>query len=163
MNKTKRLVTLSAVVALAMVLSYLERLLPEPPIPGIKLGLANIAVIFTLYKLGWREALAVSLLRVILLSMLFGTLVSFFYAVAGATVSFIVMLLLKSLTPLNTITVSIVGAISHNLAQILVACFLFDTNLIVYYLPFLIISGTVAGIAIGVAGAMLVRRVKIGW
>ncbi len=163
MNKTKKLVTLAVVVSLAMVLSYLERLLPEPPIPGIKLGLANIAVVFALYKLGKLEALVISVVRVIVLSMIFGTFVSFLYAIAGATVSYLLMLLLKSLTPLNTVTISIVGAISHNLAQIGVACLLFETNLIIYYLPFLIISGTVAGVAIGVAGAMLVKRVKIKW
>ena len=163
MNKTKKLVTLAVVVSLAMVLSYLERLLPEPPIPGIKLGLANIAVVFALYKLGKWEALVISLVRVMVLSMIFGTFVSFLYAISGAIVSFLLMLLLKCITPLNTVTVSIVGAISHNLAQIGVACFLFETNLIIYYLPFLLISGTVAGLAIGTAGALLIKRVKIKW
>ena len=163
MNRTKKLVTLSVVVALAMVLSYLEHLIPPPPVPGIKLGLANIAVVFALYKLGLFEAGIISVVRVILSSVLFGSTVSFWYAIAGATVSLVLMILIKSFTPLNAITVSTVGAISHNLAQIGVACILFDTNIIVYYLPFLLISGTVAGIVIGTAGAMLVKRVKFKW
>lgn len=163
MNKTKRLVTLSVVVALAMVLSYLERLLPELPIPGMKIGLPNIAVIFALYKMGKCESLIISIIRVILVSLLFGSPVSFWYSLAGATLSLVLMILLKSLTPLNTVTVSIVGGISHNVAQICVASILLETNIVTYYLPFLIIAGTVAGVVIGIAGAMLVKRVKIKW
>ena len=162
MNKTKRLVTLSVVVALAMVLSYLERLLPELPIPGIKLGLPNIAVVFALYKMGKWESLAISIVRVILVSILFGSPVSLWYSLAGATLSLTLMILLKR-TPLNIITVSIVGGVSHNIAQICVACLLLETNIITYYLPFLLIAGTVAGVVIGIAGAMLVKRVKIKW
>lgn len=164
MNKTKKLVTLSMVVALAMILSFIESRLPTfVPIPGIKVGLANIAIVFALYKLGKWESLVVSIVRVVLVSILFGNAVSLWYSLAGATLSLILMILLKSFTPLSTVTISTVGGIAHNIAQIGVACILLETDLITYYLPFLLISGTIAGIAVGTAGAMLVKRVRIRW
>ena len=150
-------------VAIAMTLSYIDRIITSlaPLPPGIKLGLANIAVVFALYKLGTKEAAIISVLRVALTAMLFGSMVSFWYAIAGATVSLILMILLKKFTPLSCVTVSTVGGISHNIAQICVASLLFDTNLLIYYLPFLLVAGVVAGIVIGTASALLVNRIKI--
>lgn len=162
-NNTKKLATLSIAVSLAMVLSYVDKIITSlaPLPPGIKLGLANIAVVFAIYKLGVKEGVIISVVRVILASFLFGTVVSFWYAIAGATVSLILMIILKKLTPLSCVTVSTVGGISHNVAQICVASILFDTNLLVYYLPFLLVAGVVAGIVIGTASAILVKRIKL--
>lgn len=162
-NNTKKLATLSIAVSLAMVLSYVDKIITllAPLPPGIKLGLANIAVVFAIYKLGVKEGVIISVVRVILASFLFGTVVSFWYAIAGATVSLILMIILKKLTPLSCVTVSTVGGISHNVAQICVASILFDTNLLVYYLPFLLVAGVVAGIVIGTASAILVKRIKL--
>lgn len=162
-NNTKKLATLSIAVSLAMVLSYVDKIITSlaPLPPGIKLGLANIAVVFAIYKLGVKEGAIISVVRVILASFLFGTVVSFWYAIAGATVSLILMIILKKLTPLSCVTVSTVGGISHNVAQICVASILFDTNLLVYYLPFLLVAGVVAGIVIGTASAILVKRIKL--
>ena len=162
-NNTKKLATLSIAVSLAMVLSYVDKIITSlaPLPPGIKLGLANIAVVFAIYKLGVKEGVIISVVRVILASFLFGTGVSFWYAIAGATVSLILMIILKKLTPLSCVTVSTVGGISHNVAQICVASILFDTNLLVYYLPFLLVAGVVAGIVIGTASAILVKRIKL--
>ncbi len=162
MKNTKKLAALAVTVALAMVLSFLESRIPAfVAIPGIKVGLANIAVIFTLYKFGTRDAAVVSVIRVLLVSLLFGTTVSLWYSLAGATLSFVLMLLLKKLTPLSVVTVSVVGGISHNIAQIGVACLLLETNVIMYYLPFLLLSGVIAGIAVGVASALLIRRINL--
>jgi heptaprenyl diphosphate synthase len=157
MNNTKKLVTLSISVSLAIVLSWVDKIITSlaPLPPGVKLGLANIAVVFALYKLGIKEAAIISVVRVILASFLFGTVVSFWYAIAGATFSMLIMILLKLVTPLSCVTVSTVGGISHNVAQICVASILFDTNLLVYYLPFLLIAGVVAGIVIGTASGIL--------
>ena len=162
-NNPKKLATLSIAVSLAMVLSYVDKIITSlaPLPPGIKLGLANIAVVFAIYKLGVKEGVIISVVRVILASFLFGTVVSFWYAIAGATVSLILMIILKKLTPLSCVTVSTVGGISHNVAQICVASILFDTNLLVYYLPFLLVAGVVAGIVIGTASAILVKRIKL--
>ena len=163
MNKTRKLTTMAITVSLAIVLSYVDRIITSlaPLPPGIKLGLANVAVVFALYKLGVKEGAIISIIRVILTSILFGSVVSFWYALAGATFSLVIMILLKKLTDLTCVTVSTVGGISHNVAQICVASILFDTNLLIYYLPFLLVAGVVAGIVIGTASALLVNRIKI--
>lgn len=162
MSKTKRLATVSVLVSVALVLSFVESRIPAfVAIPGIKVGLANIAVIFALYKLGIPYAAAISVLRILLVSLLFGSAVSLMYSAAGALLSFLVMLFMKHLTPASTVAVSVVGGVCHNIGQILVACIVMQTNIIAYYLPFLLLSGTLAGIAVGVCSAMLIKRIKI--
>ena len=162
MNNTRRLTTLSITIALAMVLSYLESLIPVfVAIPGIKVGLANVAVIFTLYKLGDKEAIIISLIRVALISMLFGNAATFLYSIAGAIFSLVLMIILKRFSPLHTVAVSVVGGVAHNLAQICVASLLLRTDVLIYYLPFLLLSGIIAGIVVGVTGAILVERITI--
>ncbi len=161
MNKTKKLTALALTISFALILSYVEsRIPPFVAIPGIKVGLANIAVIFTLYKFGVRDAIVVSILRVLLVSMIFGTGVSLIYSISGAVLSLAVMILLKKLTPLKEIAVSVSGGVMHNVGQIAAASFMLSTNVVVYYLPFLILSGTVAGIAVGVVSAILVKRIN---
>ena len=159
---TKKITTLALTVSLALIFSFIESRIPAfVAIPGIKVGLANIAVIFTLYKLGAKEAIGVSILRVFLVSFLFGTPISLIYSITGATLSLTVMILLKKLTPLSEVTISVSGAIMHNVGQILAASFMLATNVIVYYLPFLILSGTIAGIAVGSVSALLIKKVKL--
>ena len=149
-------------VALALILSYVESKIPAfVAIPGVKVGLANIVVILALYKLGAKEAAAISGVRILIVSMLFGNAVSWVYSVTGAIFSFAVMLLLKKLTPLNEVTVSVAGGVMHNVGQIIAACMLMETAAVMYYLPFLIVSGVIAGIAVGIAAALLIKRVKI--
>ena len=144
-----------------MLLSYIESRVPAfVSIPGIKVGLANIAVIFALYKFGVKEAAAISIIRVLLLSTLFGTPVSFIYSVTGAVLSLTVMVILKKLTPLSEVGVSVFGGVTHNIGQIGAACVMLSTNVVIYYLPFLLLSGTVAGIAVGIISALLVKRVR---
>jgi len=163
-NNTIKLTTLALTVAFAMLLSYIESRIPAfVSIPGIKVGLANIAVIFTLYKFGVKEAITVSIIRVILISTLFGTPVSFIYSVSGATLSLVIMLILKKLTPLTEVTVSVAGGVMHNIGQIAAACVMLSTNVVVYYLPFLLVSGTIAGIVVGVVSALLIKRVRIDY
>lgn len=161
-SNTKRLTALALTISFALILSYIESRIPAlVAIPGIKAGLANIAVIFTLYKFGLKEAAAVSFIRVVIVSMLFGSPISMIYSIAGAVLSLASMALLKRLTPLNEISVSICGGIMHNVGQIAMASIMLSTNVVVYYLPFLILSGTLAGIAVGAASALLIRRIKI--
>ena len=161
-NNTKKLTSLALMVSFALVLSYVESRIPAfIAIPGVKVGLANIAVIFTLYKLGIKEAIMISLVRIVLISMLFGNPVSLIYSFAGSVLSLAVMFLLKKLTPLKEIAVSVVGGVMHNVGQIAVASLMLDTNVVTYYLPVLILSGTLAGIVVGCAGALLIKRVKI--
>ena len=160
--KTKKLVTLAVTVSVAMILSFVESRIPAfVAIPGVKVGLANIAVIFALYKMGWREALAVSLVRVALVALLFGSVVSLAYSIAGALISLSVMILLRRLGVFTEVAVSVVGGITHNIGQILVAFLLLETEVVFYYLPFLLVSGVIAGIAVGIASSLLVKKIKI--
>ena len=147
-------------IALAMILSYLESLIPSPGIPGVKLGLANLVVIFALYRLGWKEALGISLLRVFLVSLLFGHVMSLAYSASGAALSLVGMILLKKWDRLGTVAVSVIGGVLHNLGQILMAWAIMGAN-VVWYLPVLVLSGTIAGIAIGLVSAILVKRINL--
>ena len=160
-KKTLQLTTMAFIIAFAMILSFVESRIPAfVAIPGVKVGLANIAVIFTLYKLGVKQAITVSIIRVLLIAMLFGSAVSLIYSISGAVLSLLTMILLKRLTPLSEVAVSVTGGIMHNVGQIAAASFMLSTNVVVYYLPFLLVSGTIAGIVVGIASAILIKRVK---
>ncbi len=158
--KTKKITVLAMAIALAMILSYVESMIPSPGIPGVKMGLANIVVVFCLYRLGWKEAAGVSLLRVFLVSLLFGHAASLMYSAAGAVLSLLGMIALKATDRLSYITVSVIGGVLHNVGQILVAWALMGPN-VVYYLPVLIVSGTVSGILIGILAGLIVKRIEV--
>ena len=161
-NNTKKLTQLALAISFALILSFVESRVPTfVAIPGVKVGLANIAVIFMLYKFGVKEAIVVSLIRVFIVALLFGSAASLFYSVFGAVLSFAVMLLLKKLTPLQTVTVSVAGGIMHNVGQIIAASILLETNVVLYYLPFLLVSGTIAGIVVGSAAALLIHKIHL--
>ena len=158
--KAKKVSVMAMCIALAMILSYVESLIPSPGIPGVKLGLANLVVIFALYRLGWKEAVGISLLRVFLVSLLFGHVASLAYSASGAALSLVGMILLIRTDKLICVSVSVIGGVLHNVGQILMAWALMGAN-VVWYLPVLILSGTVAGVAIGVVSALLVKRIKL--
>ena len=160
-NRTKRLTTLAALTAAAMLLSFVESLIPPIiPVPGVKLGLSNVATLFALYRLGWREAAAVAAVRVTLSNLLFGSASGFMYAAAGALLALVIMMLLKSVAGLSSPTVSVFGAVAHNVAQIGVSMLILQTEVVIYYLPVLIISGIVTGLAIGIIGSMLLKKLE---
>lgn len=160
--KTKKLTTMALLVSVAMVLSWIESQIPPfVAIPGVKIGLANIAVVFALYRFGWKEAIGISLVRVFAVSLLFGTAVSLAYSVAGAAVSLLGMVLLKKSGLFSSVAVSVAGGVLHNVGQIGMACILLETNVLKYYLPFLILSGVIAGVAIGLISAVMVKRVRV--
>lgn len=161
-TNTKKLTALALTISFAMILSYIESRIPTfVAVPGIKIGLANIAVIFSLYKFGIKESMAVSIIRIVLISMLFGSPISMLYGLAGGILSLVAMILLKRFTPLKEIAISVCGGVLHNVGQIGMASILLSTNVIVYYLPFLLLSGTVAGIVVGIASALLIKRIRI--
>lgn len=159
--KTKKVAFLGMFVAFAMVLSYVEAQIPTfIPIPGIKLGLPNIAIIVVLYKVGWKESIIINLVRVLLVSILFGTTLSLLYSVSGAVLSFGIMMILKKIKIFSPIFVSVAGGIFHNIGQIVVACFVTLTSELLYYLPVLLISGTISGILIGIISATVVKKLE---
>ena len=157
--KASKVARYGLLVALALVLSYAESLIPPVGVPGVKLGLPNLAVVFALYRLGAVDAWVISLIRVGLAALLFGNGVSLAYSITGAALSLLVMCLLKRTGKFSETGVSVAGGVSHNIGQILVAVILLGTTRLAWYLPVLCVSGTVAGILIGVVSALLVKRV----
>lgn len=156
-QKTQTLALLGLCTAAAMILSYVESFIPSIT-PGLKIGLPNVVIVFVLYRAGWPAAAAVSLVRVGLTAILFGSVMSLAYGLAGAVLSLLVMALLRRLHFFSVVGVSVAGGVSHNAAQILVATAVMQTTQIVYYLPVLIIGGTIAGTLIGIAGGILISR-----
>ena len=159
MKKTKRLVLLAMLTAVAMILSYVESLLPSVGIPGVKMGLANIAVIFALFRFGWKEAAALSLVRVVLVSLLFGSVGAMLYSLAGAVLSLAVMALLRRIDRFSTVGISVAGGVAHNAEQILMAMLILQTKQLLGYLPVLAVSGIAGGVLTGLAAALLIRRI----
>lgn len=161
-KKIKKLAFLSLCTALALLLSYVEALIPPiyAAVPGIKLGLPNVAIIFALYRFGFREASAVSFVRLIIVAMLFGTAMTFAYSLAGAVLSLLVMFLLKKADILSTVGVSVAGGVCHNLGQVLVAMLLLNTAEIGYYMVILAVTGTISGIFVGLCGNFMIKRLS---
>ncbi|MFR8286670.1 MAG: Gx transporter family protein [Christensenellaceae bacterium] len=159
MKKTKRLVLLAMLTAVAMILSYVESLLPSVGIPGVKMGLANIAVIFALFRFGWKEAAVLSLVRVVLVSLLFGSVGAMLYSLAGAVLSLAVMALLRRIDRFSTVGISVAGGVAHNAGQILMAMLILQTKQLLGYLPVLAVSGIAGGVLTGLAAALLIRRI----
>ena len=162
----RQITIMGMLVALAMVLGFVETLIPiNLGIPGMKLGLANIVVVIALFLFDIKTAVVVSILRIILIAMTFGNMSMMFYSIAGASLSLLSMIAISKIKSFSLISVSIVGGIMHNVGQIICAAFVVRTNGVFTYLPVLIIAGLVSGALIGiVAGLILVRltNVKIG-
>ena len=161
MKYTNKIAYLGVFTALALILSFVESQIPPlMAIPGVKLGIPNIAILFILYKVGWKEAAVVNVVRVFVVALLFGSVMSMIYSFAGAFLSLLGMILLKKSNLFSCVTVSVVGGILHNVGQIIADCFVTETSELLYYLPVLIISGTVAGILIGLVAGMLLKRME---
>lgn len=148
--------------AVAMMLSYIEALIPPvySAVPGIKLGLANIAVIFALYSVDPKSAAFISLVRVALSALLFGSVMSFIYSFSGAVLSLAVMILLKKSALFSAVGVSVAGAVMHNVGQVLCAVIILGTAEIGYYLIFLSVSAVISGVLVGLVSALLIKKLK---
>ena len=165
MGKTSRkLAYLGLCTAVALILAYVEVLLPPlfTAVPGIKLGLPNIAILFVLYRYGMRYAAAVSFVRMAVVALLFGNPMTFVYSLAGAALSLLVMSLLRRLDFLSIVGVSVAGGVFHNVGQILMAMLLLGTAELGYYLIVLAITGTISGVFVGLCGALAVKRISGG-
>ncbi len=159
--KTRKIAYLGLLIALAFVFSYIEFLIPvNIGIPGAKLGLANLVIIVALYTLNEKDAFLLSIIRIVLVGFTFANLASMLYSFAGGILSFLAMLLAKRTNKLSMTGVSVIGGVFHNVGQIIMAIFVVKTMSLVYYLPVLIVSGLAAGVAIGILGAMVTKRIK---
>ncbi len=146
-------------LSLALVVSYVEALLPiNFGIPGVKLGLTNIVILFFLYRFGMKDAFCVSLARIFLAGFLFGNLFSILYSLVGGMLSLTVMGLLKKTNLFHVYTVSIMGGISHNLGQLIAAIFVVENLHLFYYFPVLLLSGALTGLLIGIVASEVMKR-----
>ena len=160
--RTKKLTFLGLAASVALILSYTEAMLPPiyAAIPGIKVGLPNIVILFLLYRYSVKEAAVVSFIRLVISTLLFGSITMLFYSTAGAVLSLALMALFKKLGLFSTVGVSVIGGVAHNLGQVFVAMIMLETAEIGYYMFILAISGTLAGIFIGLAGALLLSKLN---
>ena len=160
--KTQKLTVMALTTAIALVLSFIESQIPAfVAVPGVKMGVANIAIVYALYRLGWKEAALISLIRVVLVSLLFGSAASFLYSLAGAVLSLLGMALLKKTGKFTEIVVSVAGGVLHNIGQIAMASIILETDALRYYLPFLLVSGILAGVVIGLISGILISRIHL--
>lgn len=149
----------AVLIALAMVLSFLESRIPAfVAVPGVKIGFANIAVVVALYRFGAPFAGAVSLLRVVLVSLLFGNAAGWIYSTAGALFAWIAMWGTRAMHRFSPVGVSVAGGVAHNIGQILAACVVLRSGAVWVYLPVLVISGTLCAAGIGLVGGILICR-----
>ena len=161
-NHTAKWVALyGMLISLAFIFSYIEAVIPIPiPVPGVKLGLANLVSIVGLYTVGIKGTIAVSLVRIVLVGFTFGNLSSMIYSLAGGTVSLIFMILLKKTGKFSQVGVSIMGGIGHNIGQLTAAALITETAGVFFYLPFLMVAGVIAGAVIGLLGALVTARIQ---
>ncbi len=157
---TKQLTTMAMLTAIALAIHVAEAQIPAPvPIPGVKLGLANIVTVYAVFTIGAGPALMILVARILLGSLFAGQAMSLLYSLAGGLLCFVVMLLLKKILTRNQIWVaSVIGAIFHNIGQILVAIVVTGTPAIVSYLPVLLLSGIAAGLFTGFAAQTFIHR-----
>lgn len=157
----KKTAYIGVFLAFALILSYVESLVPFYfGVPGVKLGLANLAVVLALYLYGWREALLLNMMRVLLAGFLFGNLFMIMYSIAGAVCSFLIMGLFKKTGRFSILGVSMAGGIFHNAGQIAVAYFVTRTAGVVYYFPVLLAAGMITGLLIGLLAKEIMKYIR---
>jgi len=161
-SRTKKLAACSVLAAVGLIFTYVEALIPfSLGIPGVKLGFANIVIVFTLYRFGSKYAFGVNIVRIILAGLLFGSPFSALYSLAGGMISLCAMILVKKAGVFSITGTSMAGGVFHNLGQITVAALVVQTTQIVAYLPVLIFSGIAAGIVNGIVAQLCLERIKI--
>lgn len=156
--KAKKIALFGMLVALAFIFSYIEHLIPLPLPTGVKLGAANIVVLVALYFLGFKEAIIISLIRILLSGFAFG-ISTLPYSLVGGSLSLLVMAWMKKSDKFGLAGVSVTGSVFHNIGQTLVAMWLLGKNTM-YYFPLLLLSGIIAGILIGIISAIVLKKLK---
>lgn len=156
----KKLTFMALLTAIALTIFLVEAQIPAPvPIPGIKLGLSNIVTVYAIFALGPAEACMILLVRVVLGCLCSGQVMALLYSLAGGVFCLAAMLLLRRFVTERQIWVcSVVGAMFHNLGQILAAILITRTPALIVYLPVLVLSGLIAGLFTGLAAQFLLRR-----
>ena len=158
--KQKKIAYMGLFAAIAIIFGYVESLIPFfAGIPGIKLGLANLAVLFILEPYTWKEAALVSMVRILVIGFMFGNMFSILYSMAGAALSLTVMTLMKRFSGFSILGVSVAGGVSHNIGQLIIAALIVENTSLFYYAPVLLISGVITGILIGILTGEVTKRI----
>lgn len=158
----KKIAYSSILVALALILSYIEVLIPiNFGIPGVKLGLANLVIVIGLYFLNTSQVFIILITRILLVSFLFGNMSAMLYSLAGGIVSFTVMFLIKKIKGFSIVGVSIAGGVAHNIGQLIVASLVVENMKLIYYLPVLMIAGTLTGMLIGIIAQQVRQHIHL--
>lgn len=159
-NKVKKIAFCGLILALALIAGYVESMVPVAvAIPGIKLGAANSVILILLYMVGVKEAYFVNISRVVLAGFLFGSMSSILYSLSGAVLSMLLMTLLKKTDRFSISGVSMAGGVFHNVGQLMMAAWVLETTAVWYYLPVLIISGSITGLLIGFLTGEICKRI----
>ena len=161
--KTKQLTTMAILTALALALSWIERMIPLEmliPLPGVKLGLANTVTMFALYTLNIPAALLILIARCLLTALFSGNMTGLAFSLTGGLLSMLVMAAAKRSRHLSVYGVSVLGAAGHNCGQILIAMILMHSPYICGYLPYLLLIGTACGTATGAVSAGVMRALR---
>lgn len=154
--RTKRLALSAILAAMAMILSYIEALIQLPvPVPGIKLGLANLIVIIAIYKLGFKYAFIINCVRIITSGLLFTGLFGVIYSMAGGILSILVMYLLYKCKIFGMVGISMAGGVAHNFGQLVTACIIMSNMRLMSYFAILLFSGMISGILIGIVAYLV--------
>ena len=163
MIKGRDVAFLGMMTAVAILATYVERLLPSPvpSVPGIKLGIANVVILTLLYLFNAKKAFLVNITRIVLVGLMFSGVYGMMYALAGGIFSFGAMYLAKRSEKLSIVGVSILGGIFHNVGQILIAMAVLRTKELVYYLPVLLVSGVMTGILVGLGAKQCIKALKV--
>lgn len=157
--RTKKLALSAILAALAMILSYVEAMVPMPvPIPGIKLGLANLVILLAIYRLGFKYALAINCIRIFVTGLLFTGAFGILYSLAGGLLSLLVMYLLYRTGIFSMVGVSMAGGVAHNLGQLLTACLLMSNIRLMSYFAVLLFAGMGSGILMGIVAWLVCQR-----
>ncbi len=158
-DRVKNLAFSAMFAALALIFSYVEALIPIPvPVPGVKLGVANLVIIIALYRMGFRRALSINCVRIALAGLLFSGVFGMIYSFAGGILSLIVMQLLKRTGLFSMVGVSMAGGVAHNLGQLIAACIVVSTPSLMSYFSVLLFTGLIGGILIGILAYTVEKR-----
>lgn len=160
--KTRTLARLALLTAIALVLGYVEHLLPVTGVPGVKLGLANTVLLYAVFLLDKRSAALLMILKVLLSGLLFGGVSAMLYSLAGGVVSLAVMLLSRRISGISPVGVSILGAVGHNVGQTAVGCLMVGVRAMLAYAPVLLLSALLTGLVTGVAAKYAIRALTRG-
>ena len=158
----KRITTMGLLTAVALIIFVIEAQIPPlVPVPGVKLGLANIVTVYAMFALGPRDTFMILMVRIVLGSVFAGSLMSMLFSLGGGICCFLVMLLLRRILSQDQIWIcSVIGAMAHGIGQMAVTVAVYRTGQLLIYLPVLMLSGMIAGAFTGMCAQLVVERMK---